>query len=136
MTSRERVLRAFRKRDGYPDRVPIQFDLCRQLLEHFGAKLGIPVRYTRNLYEDVTYRISGNEIRLALGSDVVVTGAAEADGFQQKTAADGTWLNEYGMRMRQGPVYVEVVEYPPGVNWKGPLPHDMRVSFGHFWPVF
>ena len=67
-------------------------------------KLGIPVRYTRNLYEDVSTRISGNEIRLALGSDVVVTGAAEADGFQQQTAADGTWLNEYGMRMRQGPV--------------------------------
>ncbi len=95
-----------------PDRVPVQFDLCRQLLEHFGTKLGIPVRYTHNLYEDVTYRISGNEIRLALGSDVVVTGAGEPDGFRPQKAADGTWLNEYGMRMRQGPIYVEVVDYP------------------------
>ena len=112
MNSRERVLRAFRKQDGNPDRVPIQFDLCRQLLEHFGAKLGIPPRYTRNPYEDVTYRISGNEIRLALGSDVVIVGASEADGFRPAKAADGTWVNEFGMRMRQGPIYVEVAGHP------------------------
>jgi uroporphyrinogen decarboxylase len=112
MSPRERVLRAFRKREGFPDRVPIQFDLCRQLLEHFGRKLGIPVRYTNNLYEDVTYRISGNEIRTAMGSDVVVTGAGPAEGFPAKADETGTWLNEYGMRMKQGTIYVEVVEYP------------------------
>ena len=112
MNSRERVLKAFRKLDGEPDRIPIQFDLCRQLLEHFGEKLGIPVHYTHNLYEDVTYRISGNEIRTAMGSDVVITGASERAGFQPVTASDGTWLNEYQMRMRQGGIYVEVVEYP------------------------
>lgn len=112
MTSRERVLKAFRKMEGLPDRVPIQFDLCQPLLEHFGRKLGIPVNYTNNPYEDVTCRISGNEIRLALGSDVVVTGASVRDSFRIEKDADGTWLNEYGMRMRQGPVYVEVVGYP------------------------
>ncbi len=112
MTPRERVLRAFRKQDGNPDRVPIQFELCRQLLDHFGEKLGIPVRYTNNLYEDVTYRISGNEVRTAMGSDVVVTGAGPAGGFQAKPGDDGTWLNEYGMRMKQGDIYVEVVGGP------------------------
>ncbi|MFV2068880.1 MAG: hypothetical protein ACC645_18090, partial [Pirellulales bacterium] len=112
MNSRERVLKAFRKLDGEPDRVPIQFDLCRQLLEHFGEKLGIPVHYTNNLYEDVTFRISGNEIRTAMGSDVVVTGASERAGFKPAVARDGTWRNEYQMRMRQGTIYVEVVEYP------------------------
>ncbi len=112
MNSRERVLKAFRKLDGYPDRVPIQFDLCREHLEHFGKKLGIPVNYTDNLYEDVTYRISGNEIRIALGSDVVITGASIADDFKVEIDSDGTWLNEYGMRMRQGDIYVEVVDYP------------------------
>ena len=112
MTPRQRVLRAFRKAAGQPDRVPIQFDLCRQLLDHFGQVLDIPVRYTNNLYEDVTYRISGNEIRLALGCDVVVTGAAEADDFQPVKNPDGTWQNEYQMRMRQGDIYAEVVEYP------------------------
>lgn len=112
MKSRERVLKAFRKLDGYPDRVPIQFELCRQLLEHFGKKLSIPVNYTHNLYEDVTYRISGNEIRTAMGCDVVVTGASIADGFKTEKAGDETWLNEYKMRMKQGDIYAEVADYP------------------------
>lgn len=112
MKHRERVLRAFNRKEGLPDRVPLQFDLCKQHLEYFGDKLDIPVRYTNNLYEDVTYRISGNEIRLAMGSDVVITGASESPEFTPKTFEDGTWLNEYNMRMRQGAIYVEVVEYP------------------------
>ena len=112
MNSRERVLRAFKRLPGLPDRVPIQFDLCRQLADHFGKKLGIPVNYTDNLYEDVTYRISANELRIAMGSDVVVTGASVSDDYRIEKDANGTWLNEYQMRMRQGDVYVEVVGYP------------------------
>jgi len=112
MNSRERVLRAFRKMDGYPDRVPVQFELCRTLLDHFGKKLGITAHYTNNLYEDVTYRISGNEVRTTMGCDVVVTGASVSDNYKVKVEHDGTWINEYRMRMRQGPIYVEVVEYP------------------------
>jgi uroporphyrinogen decarboxylase len=112
MNSRERVLKAFKRIPGLPDRVPIQFDLCRQLSDNFGKELGIPVCYTENPYEDVTYRISANEIRLALGSDVVVTGASVSDDYKIVKDADGTWLNEYGMRMRQGDIYVEVLEYP------------------------
>ncbi|MCK9640292.1 MAG: hypothetical protein M0R39_10340 [Prolixibacteraceae bacterium] len=112
MSSRERVLRAFGKIKGMPDRVPVQFDLCKQLSDHFGKELGIPVHYTENLYEDVTYRISANEIRVALGSDVVVTGASVSDDYRILKDDKGTWLNEYQMRMRQGDVYVEVLEYP------------------------
>jgi len=112
MNSRERVLTAFKRLPGEPDRVPIQFDLCRSLADHFGKKLNIPVYYTENLYEDVTYRISANELRIALGSDVVITGASVSDDFKIEKDADGTWLNEYGMRMRQGDIYVEVVDYP------------------------
>jgi uroporphyrinogen decarboxylase len=131
MKSRERVLRAFKFNKGMPDRVPIQFDLCRSHLEHFGKKLGIPVRYTNNLYEDVTYRISGNEIRLAMGSDVVITGASVLGGSELKPGPDGTWLNEYGMRMKQGSIYVELAAFPmAGVStveevdaWKFPDPH-------------
>ena len=82
MNSRERVLKAFGKMEGKPDRVPIQFDLCRQLSDHFGKKLNIPVNYTENLYEDVTYRISANEIRTAMGSDVVITGASVSDDYK------------------------------------------------------
>jgi uroporphyrinogen decarboxylase len=132
VNSRERVQRAFRVRDGLPDRVPLQFDLCRQLQDHFAEKLGIPSTYTNNLFEDVTYRISGNEIRLALGSDAVIVGAAEAASFAPEKSDDGTWLNEYGMRMRQGDIYVEVTEYPLAGAQTGadieaytwPDPHD------------
>jgi len=112
MNSRERILRAFGKISGLPDRVPIQFDLCRQLSDHFGKALNIPVNYTENLYEDVTYRISANELRVALGSDVVITGASVSDDFKIVKDVGGTWLNEYQMRMRQGDIYVEVVGYP------------------------
>lgn len=112
MNSRERVLKAFKRLPGLPDRVPVQFDLCRQLSDYLGKQLDVPVNYTENLYEDVTYRISANELRLALGSDVVVTGASVSDDYQNVKDTDGTWLNEYKMRMRQGDIYVEVVDYP------------------------
>jgi len=112
MNSRERVLKAFKRMEGLPDRVPVQFDLCRSIADHFGKALNIPVHYTENLYEDVTYRISANELRVAMGSDVVITGASVSDDFKIEKDADGTWLNEYRMRMRQGDIYVEVVDYP------------------------
>ena len=114
MNSRERVLRAFKRLPGLPDRVPIQFDLCRQLSDHFGKELGIPVHYTENPYEDVTYRISANELRVAMGSDVVIVGASVSDDYHIVKEPDGTWLNEYQMRMRQGSVYVEVVNFIQG----------------------
>jgi len=112
MNSRERVLKAFKKLSGKPDYVPVQFELCRQLYDHFGKELGIPVNYTENLYEDVTYRISANELRVAMGSDVVVTGASVSDNFKIEMDENGHWYNEYKMKMRQGDIYVEVVEYP------------------------
>jgi uroporphyrinogen decarboxylase len=112
MTPRERVLKAFKRIPGLPDRIPIQFDLCRQLADHFGKELNIRVNYTDNLYEDVTYRISANELRVAMGSDVVITGASVSDDYQIIKDEKGCWLNEYGMKMRQGDIYVEVIEYP------------------------
>lgn len=112
MNSRERVLKAWKRKEGMPDRVPVQFEMCRQLYDHFGKELGIPVTYTENLYEDVTFRISANELRLAMGSDVVVTGASVSDDFKIKKDENGHWYNEYKMLMRQGDIYVEVVDYP------------------------
>ena len=78
MNSRERVMNALR-RTSLPDRVPLQFDLCRSLLEEFGRRYGIPVDYTVSYYEDVTYRISANALRVAMGSDCVVGGVFPAD---------------------------------------------------------
>ena len=112
MNSRERVLKAFRKMDGNPDRVPVQFELCRQHIEYFSKKYGLPVDITDNIYEDVTWRISANELRLRMGCDVVTVGASSPEGWKPRGNGDGTWLNEYGMKMRQGPVYVDVIENP------------------------
>lgn len=112
MNSRERVLKAFKILPGKPDRIPVQFEMCRQLYDHFGKERGIPVTYTENLYEDVTYRISANELRVAMGSDVVVTGASVSDSFKIEKNENGHWYNEYKMLMRQGDIYVEVMEYP------------------------
>ena len=92
MNSRERVLRAFKRIPGKPDRVSVQFDLCRSLSDHFGKALNIPVHYAENPYEDVTYRISANELRVAMGSDIVITGASVSDDYHIVKDDSGTWL--------------------------------------------
>ena len=112
MTSKERVLAAFRRGDGLPDRVPVQFDLCRSLLETLGASYGIPIHYTDAWFEDLTYRISGNELRVAMGSDCVVVGLGLPRGYAHRTDPHGNIINEFGMKLRQGPLYMELIESP------------------------
>jgi uroporphyrinogen decarboxylase len=93
MTSRERVLKAFKRMDGNPDRVPVQFDLCKQHIEHFSKKYGLPVDITDNVYEDVTWRISANELRVKMGSDLVLCGASapeELEARGRRRTAPGT----------------------------------------------
>jgi uroporphyrinogen decarboxylase len=111
MNSKERVLTALR-RTGIPDRVPLQFDLCRSLTDAFSAKYGIPAHYTTAYYEDVTYRISANELRIAMGSDCVLVGASLPRGYEHPVDKDGNIINEFGMVMRQGPIYMEVIHHP------------------------
>ena len=111
MNSKERVTKALR-REGLPDRVPLQFDLCRSLSDAFGKKLSVPVNYTTSYYEDVTYRISANELRVAMGSDCVIVGAGLPRGYDHPVNENGYITNEFGMLMRQGPIYMEVVKYP------------------------
>ena len=111
MNSKERVEKALR-REGLPDQVPLQFDLCRQLSDAFGKKLNIPVHYTASYYEDLTYRISANEVRVAMGSDCVIVGASLPGGYELPVDENGYITNEFGMTMRQGPIYMEVVKYP------------------------
>jgi len=112
MNSKERVLRAFRKKEGNPDRVPVQFDLCRQHTEAFGKKLGIESDYAFSYYEDLTYRISANEIRTRMGSDVVVVGGTVPTGYEPEIVKDDITLNEFGMHMKPTSLYVEVVKCP------------------------
>jgi uroporphyrinogen decarboxylase len=111
MNSRERVLRALR-RDGLPDRVPLQFDLSRPLLEAFSQKLGIPIGWQANYYEDLKYRTSGNEIRVAMGSDCVLVGGGVPAGFEPEQTDDGCIVNEFGMKMRMGIAWYDVVQGP------------------------
>ncbi len=112
MNSKERVLKALRKQVGNPDRVPIQFDLCRQHTEAFGKKLGIAPDYSLSYYEDLTYRISANEIRTRMGSDVVVVGATVPSGYSPEIISGNITRNEFGMHMKPGPLYVDVVKCP------------------------
>jgi uroporphyrinogen decarboxylase len=112
MNSKERVLRALRKKTGDPDRVPVQFDLCRQHTESFGKKLGIKPDYALSYYEDLTYRISANEIRTKMGSDVVVVGGTVADGYIPEVVQGNITMNEFGMHMKPTALYVEVVKCP------------------------
>jgi uroporphyrinogen decarboxylase len=112
MNSKERVFKAFRKMEGIPDRVPIQFDLCRQHTESFGRKLGIEPDYALSYYEDLTYRISANEIRTRMGSDVVVVGGTVPNGYTPEVVRDNITRNEFGMHMKPTSLYVEVVKCP------------------------
>jgi uroporphyrinogen decarboxylase len=112
MNPKERVLKAFRKMNGDPDRVPVQFDLCRQHTEAFGKKLGIAPDYSLSYYEDLTYRISANEIRTKMGSDVAVIGATVPSGYFPEIVSHNVTMNEFGMHMRPGPLYVDVVKCP------------------------
>lgn len=112
MTSRERVLKAFGKMAGEVDRPPVQFDLCRKLIEDFGRKLNITPDYSLSYYEDLTYRISANEIRTAIGSDVVVVGGTVRNGFVPEKVAENISRNEFGMAMKPTELYMEVVECP------------------------
>jgi len=112
MTSKERVLRAFGKGDGLPDRVPLQFDLCRSLTDHFAEKLGVDPGYAVSYYEDLTYRISANNIRTSLGSDAIVVGGEVADGFEPQVIEDDIKTNEFQMHMKPTELYVEVVKAP------------------------
>ncbi|MBK9389707.1 MAG: hypothetical protein IPN68_05765 [Bacteroidetes bacterium] len=112
MNSKERVFRALRRKEGNPDRVPIQFDLCRQHTETFGKKLGIEPDYALSYYEDLTYRISANEIRTRMGSDVVVVGGTVPTGYRPVPVAGNVTMNEFGMHMKPTALYVEVVKCP------------------------
>jgi uroporphyrinogen decarboxylase len=112
MNSKERVFKAFKKMEGMPDRIPLQFDLCRQHTESFGRKLRIEPDYALSYYEDLTYRISANEIRTRMGSDVVVVGGTVPSGYIPEIVHDNITKNEFGMHMKPGSLYVEVVKCP------------------------
>jgi uroporphyrinogen decarboxylase len=98
--------------DGPPDRVPFQFDLCRSLTDHFAAEFGIEADYTLSYYEDLTYRISANDIRTRLGSDCVVVGGSVSANFVPQVISENISTNEFGMHMKPTPLYMEVVKCP------------------------
>jgi uroporphyrinogen decarboxylase len=111
MNSKERV-RLTLTREGIPDRIPIQFDLCKSLIEYYSQRFGVDPGFSWSYYEDLSYRISANEIRIRLGSDCAVVGGTIRPDFKLVSAGDGTTINEFGMKMKPTPLYVEVVEPP------------------------
>jgi uroporphyrinogen decarboxylase len=111
VNSKERVWRAL-TRQGLPDRVPVQFDLSRSLAGQFAEKYRMPTDFTPSYYEDVTYRLSNNDLRVKMGSDCVVVGASLPRGYEYPTDENGYITNEFGMKMRQGPIYMDVIVHP------------------------
>ena len=111
MNSHERVKRALR-RDGLPDRVPLEFDLSRPLLEAFSQKLDMPIDWQPHYYEDLKYRTSGNDLRVAMGSDCVLVGGGVPADWTVEEAEDGSIVNEFGMRMKMGIGWYDVIKGP------------------------
>ena len=68
--------------------------------------------YALSYYEDLTYRISANEIRTKMGSDVVVVGGTVPVGYKPEVVQDDITKNEFGMHMKPTALYVEVVKCP------------------------
>lgn len=112
MTSKERVLRAFRRAPGLPDRVPFQFDLCKSLIEHFAAKHQVDPGFVWSYYEDLSYRISANELRTMMGADAIVVGGQVDPSFVPRQVDENVTTNEFGMHMKPTDLYVEVVRPP------------------------
>ncbi|OHD80439.1 MAG: hypothetical protein A3J97_02270 [Spirochaetes bacterium RIFOXYC1_FULL_54_7] len=111
MISKERVRRALRRQSDI-DRLPLEFDLSLSQIERFSSIHGIPIDLTPAYYEDLTFRISANELRTRMGSDCIVVGTETGSGFDAQYDSDGSYRNEFGMLMRQGPLYVDVVDHP------------------------
>lgn len=111
MNSKERVITALSRR-GLPDRVPVQFDLCRPLLQAFSEKYNIPLQMSPSYYEDLTFRTSANDLRTFMGSDCVVVGGGLPSGYSHPGTSDGCIINEFGMEMRQGIYYMDVIRCP------------------------
>jgi uroporphyrinogen decarboxylase len=87
------------RRTGRWDRVPLQFDLCRSLLDDFGTRLDIPMHDTTAWPEDVTYRLSANDLRVAIGNDCAIVGAGLPRGYEHpvRVDEDGYVINEFKM---------------------------------------
>lgn len=100
MTPKERVKKTLR-REGAVARPPLQFDLSLQQIRRFSELHDMPVELSAAYYEDLTYRISANALRTRMGSDCVVVGTRVGSGFEIERSADGSYTNEFGMRMRR-----------------------------------
>jgi len=110
MNSKERVSIAL-KRQGLPDRVPMQFDLSRSLLKSSPKNTGfrltsrLPIMRTSPIeYPERSPRGDGERLRCR--------GRQPAAGYTHPVDDSGCIINEFGMRMREGPIYIEVVEHP------------------------
>jgi uroporphyrinogen decarboxylase len=112
MNSKDRIKAAFNQEKPTPDRVPFQFDLCKSLIEHFSVQHGIEADFTWSYYEDLSFRISANRLRTAMGSDAIVVGGEVAPGFTPERVSPNITTNEFGMHMKPTELYVEVVKAP------------------------
>ena len=121
MNSRERVLRALR-RDGLPDRVPLQFDLCRPLLEAFGKRSTASRSATRRR----TTRTSSTGRRAtSCASRWAATAWSSAAGCRPATS----WRRSHGGMHRQRVRHADEAGHRSGwTSSSGPLANATTVE--------
>lgn len=132
MTSKERVLKAINHEK--PDRPPLFVTLTPQAAEKLSKKLNLP--YEPPIDSLLSTRISHTDLLTELGNDCVGIASCAPPDSPTKTLADGTIVNEWGMKFINAGLYNEFKEFPLASvrdirdieNYKFPDPYDR----GHY----
>ena len=108
MNSRERVLRAINHEQ--PDRPPIFVTLTPQVADKLVEVLNIPKEPAFDSL--LSPRMSHNGLLTMLGNDCAGIAACYPKNFPSKTEADGTIVNEWGMKLKPFGLYNELAAFP------------------------
>lgn len=108
MTSRERVLKTIRREPT--DRTPIYVSVTPQVGSMLARYLGVTgAKPVSSFYSS---RVSFAEVLTRLGNDLVGVAACTPDDFVLKSDADGSTVDEWGIRCKQVGFYNEMIEQP------------------------
>ncbi len=108
MNPRQRVFAAINHKQ--PDRTPVFATLTPQVAEKLSKAMNVP--YELPLDSLLSTRISHSGLLTKLGNDCVGIAACAPKASPTRTMADGTIVNEWGMRFKPCGLYCEFYEYP------------------------
>lgn len=102
MTPKERVFTTIRHEE--PDRVPVANTLTPEVARFLASELNLPFLQTA--------RWSWNEILTEIGNDAVFVGATAPAGFVPRPYSDGSYSNEWGIRLKHMMGHDTMIEHP------------------------